>query len=290
MIVALLAFYDEEPDMIEATVRSLAPLCSTVVAVDGRYAAFPGERTASAPVVRKRVVDACRESGMRLEMHTPTEPFASESAKRALMISLGQAHTCAEDFYLVIDADEVMAHGDLEGAVLEHDVYSVGYHDPRNLDATRLRRVYRALPGLTVGRKHFQYVTADGRLLNGAATDPVVAAGDLSDRIVLTHRNHERSPGRRDRARVYYGRRHHLKLEVDSCFLCNSTNAVISLPVTWEGTPGGGVNASWGDVCYACVARVRADNRTALAALGLDETVLFLIGDGHRSLADLYRQ
>ena len=192
-LIALLAWYDERPDMLRDTIASL-PIASVdhLVAVDGAYAAFPGGKAASAKPQRTAILAAAQKAGIDCTVHVPSGTWQeNEPGKRRFMFRLAEALSTPDDWYFVVDADEVVlkAPDDLKDRLAATDadvaqavlldasagntIYGlVGEDDGENMPmvvdgrfTNHLPMLFRAIRGLSVAWAHNQYVTPDGRYL-----------------------------------------------------------------------------------------------------------------------------
>lgn len=168
-IVATLSWYDEQPSALAAWVAAVAPLVDAVVAIDGAYEHFPGGRGCSPDEQDDALVSACRKHNLELSSmsHTPGDspPWPSEVDKRACELALGVKVAGEGGWLLRLDADEFL--NCREPAALrmaledEHDVdvlsfdlfgEAVGDQPPYRYP---IRRLVRALPGLTCDEAHY---------------------------------------------------------------------------------------------------------------------------------------
>lgn len=237
-LVALLSWYDEDPGWLYDTVTSLAVVgADALVAVDGAYALFPDAHASSSPEQREAIAAAAAVAGIDATIHTPSAVWAgNETEKRTLLFRLGEAVTGPDDWYLVIDGDEVIqtAPVDLKQqlAACGHDnaiaslltksageVMWSGVPDAGDAQADMplvlagrfvhpLHCMFRAIRGLHVGHAHFEYLTPDGRELWGREPEtPFTVPG-----LVIEHRL-DRPERRRDAAMTYYETRDRLGIE-----------------------------------------------------------------------------
>lgn len=125
---------------------------------------------------------------------------------------------------LVVDGDEWVFDVDSEELwrrleATERDVaYVSGQDTGRRGELGRWRRLFRALPNLTVWQSHQEYVLVDRvqsvRRLHGNLLDgPLEEAEDLSDVLVLGHDAAGRPFERQKAARRYYVLRNQSDLE-----------------------------------------------------------------------------
>ena len=61
-IHALLSWFDEQPDMLYDACRSHAEHCDTLIALDGRYAAYPAERNRSSTTEVEAILQAASDT------------------------------------------------------------------------------------------------------------------------------------------------------------------------------------------------------------------------------------
>lgn len=223
-VVALLAFWDELPTWLAQTVASCGRLCDHVVAVDGAYELFPGGRGSSGTAQHEAIVGAADAAGVGLTLHVPTEKWAgNEVAKRSFMFEVGRlVARDPEDWFLVIDADEVIVEvpadarrqlAETECVAAEYGLvnhFDLGTAAPENQDHLRwvptecthhVRGLYRNLPGLRVEGEHYRYIAN----IDGQPTDlwEGVPALDLRH-LRLNHRHGQRPQERNRRAKDYY--------------------------------------------------------------------------------------
>ena len=261
-LVALLAWYDERPDWLMATVESLQLLdVDHLVAVDGAYEHFPDARATSPPGQAEAIRAACSRSGIRCEVHEPLSPWPSEIEKRNYLFRA--AEQLAADWYFVVDGDEVVRSATGVSAALAStslDAAAVGFLDARRL--RWLRMFFRAIPGLRVDGNHHTYVTPDGRRLwGGHPCEPALRLHQAR----VEHR--QRDPDRSARAQAYYRRRDELALEAGRC-ACGA-KATHEIPGNWRPSEEG-LTSDWISVCDEHLAGTRALALEQLRAHGLD--------------------
>lgn len=233
-IVALLSFFDELPSFLAATVASCGRLCDHVVAVDGAYELFPQARPSSGAACHEAIVAAAEAAGLGLTLWVPTEPWVgNEVAKRNFAFHLGrQVAQSDEDWFLVIDGDEVIADVPADAraklAATPRDVAKYGLSETFDLGRAQrdheslrwvphrqvqhVRGLFRNLPGLQVVGTHYRYVAERfGELVDLRET------GDVCDlrHLRIEHRRDRRPDARNDAAREYYRTRDAAGVEVD---------------------------------------------------------------------------
>jgi hypothetical protein len=233
-VIATLIWYDESPAWLASTVASVAKLCDHVLAVDGPYALFPGalRRPSSGPEQADAITRTAEAVGIGSTIHVPTEPWwENEVGKRNFLFGLGERIATSDDWYLLIDADEVLTDvpGDTRAKLeaTDHDVAEVFLWekpDPKaqavsgapTLSNHPIRRLYRALPDLVIGPQHHQLRgTKDGQEIyvsDAAKIHPLALPLKLWD-VKIEHRNIYRDPGRVEKKRTYYRKREELGIE-----------------------------------------------------------------------------
>lgn len=227
MIVALLSWWDEDPAALTACIRSLSTLpLRTVVAVDGPYRMFNHDRSRSSPDQHAAIRDAAHSINANCHVYDRPGAWESEVAKRAFMFRAAEAHAQPGDWYLVIDADVTVIRSpdDLAerlaatftdvaiGGVLEemdeqfaNVAWSGGDGQLPTIALGRrvkpLRCLFRAIPGLTVRGRHWDYLTPDGRNLWGDCDtqEPGLLVHDL-----LFDHDDDRPAVRQAAKRAYY--------------------------------------------------------------------------------------
>lgn len=217
-IVALLSWYDEPPTWLAETVASIGKVCDHLIAVDGPYAMFPGalSKPASGPEQVETILRVAAGSGIGCTIHQPREPWwGGEVEKRDAMFRLGETFTTADDWYLVVDADEVVskAPSDLRRRLAEStlDVAELTLWERETQSRvaelvdtssdyrTPLRRLFRTLPELHIEQAHYVVTaTRDGvkRVLCGNRDVHTVEPAEQVWDLMLEHRHSQRTKGR----------------------------------------------------------------------------------------------
>ena len=228
-LIALLAWYDEQPEHLEACVRSLY-FCDVVVAVGGAYALWPNPKPPAAAEV-EAVVEAADAVGIDLLLHAPRQPWpGNEIEKRAFMFQLArQLVKPMHDWYLVIDADEQVVSVDDAALRVEldssgHDVawstlrtsWVIPENDRHGTVEHGHRRLFRALPSLTVIGTHWYYVgrrdTGEQVVLWGnEGVHELAETVDVRELLTVEHRKNVRDPNRDNQRNVYYTAKDHLE-------------------------------------------------------------------------------
>lgn len=236
-LVALLSWYDESPTWLAECVASIAKVCDHLIAVDGPYAMFPGalSKPASGPEQVETILRVAAGSGIGCTIHAPREPWwGGEIEKRDAMFRIGETFTTADDWYFVVDADEVVSKvpSDLrqrlgesacdaaELMLWERDTQSrlAELVDTSTDSRWPLRRLFRALPELHIEQAHYVVTaTRDGvkRVLCGNRDVHVVEPAEQLWDLMLEHRRGQRTIGRL-RLKDQYGKTGliHEKVEV----------------------------------------------------------------------------
>ena len=210
-VIGLLSWYSEKPSWLANCVASMGRLCDHVVAFDGAYARFPTDVPRSRPDEAETIMRTADGLGMGWTIYTPREKWwGGEVEKRAAMFRAGMVVAEPDDWFLVLDADEVLADawGGTRSVLADavEDVAEIMITDEHQGRAP-IRRLFRALPEITVEQAHY-VVTArkDG--------EKVVLVGDrkfhleepalgLHD-VLIRHRASERDPVRKQQKQLYY--------------------------------------------------------------------------------------
>jgi hypothetical protein len=227
-IVGLLSWYNENPAWLGAAVTSLAPFASHVVALDGAYVLYPGHQPRSPGGQSTAIAEAARAAGMGCTIHEPATCWTgNEVEKRDAMFRLAETVSEPDDWYFVLDGDEVVTSAPADLAVrcektaldvaeVTHWQYRKHYEPHERPFVTdfkeqrHMRLMFRAIRGLRVIGRHYDRSTPDGRNLWGeGASEP---AEDFSD-VRVEHRKDSRDLYRNNDAKIYYKRRDELNVE-----------------------------------------------------------------------------
>src|SRR6266498_2079930 len=129
-LIGILTWYDEAPSWLAACVSSMIQHAQIdhLVAVDGAYGLVPGGRAFSGFEQHQVIDEVCRATPVGLTMFTPQEPWlGNEVEKRSFAFELAEIITDGEDdWYLVLDADEVVTHSFGIREILEQTEYDLG--------------------------------------------------------------------------------------------------------------------------------------------------------------------
>jgi hypothetical protein len=276
---ALMAFYDEPVETLIASIATL-PLVGVdhLVALDGRYALYPGDTAVSDANQHAAIVMTCRELGIACTLHAPTVPWAGEPEKRTALFALGWALAQDGDWFLIHDADMfVMKAPDDFHEQLERTDREVATVEVLDTVAERINianmpptfdfcGLYRAQP-ILVGPHHAQYRTADDRHLwvgNGEASP--VPNLDLTSTVRVEHRPDRRSPERQQAKLAYYRNRDEERVERGDCSRCGEP-AVRLVTTRWRWTHIGPVG-DWAEACESCARRLEKVSARQLLADG----------------------
>lgn len=287
-IVALLSWYEESPEWLAAMAYRL-PLAGVdrLVALDGAYALYPGATAASHPSQKLALNTACSEVGIPADIYTPTGVFkGNEVEKRSALFELAEEVTGPDDWYFVIDADELITtvpddfrerleHTDLDVARVTFDEERDRDRPPPSLaqrkDTFTIPILFRAIRGLRVKTNHWTYVTPDGKRLWGQDKRTLVPALDCTDLHIL-HRSDMRHEARRADQYAYYAIRDERKAELGYCRRCTN-KATKSLPTDYQPSPEG-LTADVIDVCNRCAREVKQENDRVLRGHGIDPVTM----------------
>lgn len=278
-LIALISWYDEDPDALEATIYD-AKRCGVthLFALDGAYAAYPGGKPESAPEQAARIERACTDYGIAHVVEASDRLWDGEVEKRDTLFKWAAEDFAVtpRDWFLVLDADERIEHAqDLrpllrscDPSTGEQDVWDVLVleQDEHTYGVVRNRwnrRAFRCLPGLHVHpRSHWHYLDGDGRVLWGY--NAIDAAGHLP--IVIRNQSTDRGEDRVNRRDAYYAKRNTERLEnyePDTCARCSATWTSRVNIVDLEHVPTGTVDLTMKRTLFVCVdhhAQVREQN------------------------------
>ena len=232
-IHALLNWYDEPTARLASTIASLKGLCDSVVAVDGAYALFPGglRRPTSGPEQIDTIASTARALGMGVTIHQRQEVwYGNEVEKRSYMFALAETLSTTEDWYFLIDADEVVSQLPYDTrSLIEHATdYDAAECLMWENDTTRvlpdgttiaalglhpIRRFWRALRGIEVGPAHHQFHVGDDVWLSDAGRPILLVPALTLHDMRIEHRNVFRASNRLANKSRYYADRDHLGIE-----------------------------------------------------------------------------
>ena len=283
-IHGLLAWFDEPIPSLVACITGLRRAgVDHLVAVDGRYALYDAEEPVSHPNQHGAIALTCRELGMALTLHAPSEPWAeNEVEKRTALFAFGWACAKPGDWFWVQDADMVTteAPADLKARLeaTEHPTAEVEVLDtvldranlPDYPSRFAMRSLFRAQP-ITVGPAHCNYTAADGTPLwagTGMGDDTLASTLDLSGCVRVEHRTDARPHERQAAKAQYYAVRDDAGVEGGTCDDCGEP-AVRHVATGWRKSHLGPV-AKWVEACEPCASRREKIGQRQLRQLGVD--------------------
>lgn len=278
---ALLSWYDEPENLLVLCLDGLARAGVTnVIAVDGRYELFPADTDVSDGRQRAVIAAACRHHRMSSVILSPNSAWENESAKRNALFSLALGVSTRDDWWWVIDTDEIVMEVPedfhLRLAAAEEDSAQCLLIDTMAREVKRpdwpvdswLRCLFRAQP-IRVDKRHCDYFnTQTGKQLWGGADptglDPPL---DFGRELVIEHRP-RRDPGRQFMKDQYYVRRNELGVEMGRCRRCESpaTKRVYTSFTMVNGLPQGLIE----EVCGPCATRLETAAHKWLRRRGFD--------------------
>lgn len=289
-ITALLSWYDESPAWLSATIASLAKIdVDHLVAVDGAYALYPGGKPKSPAEQHEAITETALGLGIGLTLHVPQTVWAgNEVEKRSALFALGEHSTTPEDWYMVMDADELLYHCPadtrqrladaeqdaamvtfLNRAVTPDELAGQFHWDP--ISRVQVPIFFRAIRGLRVNGNHFTYETPDGRKLWGMgdrdSAGTVEDFYDLSD-LTIEHRTAQRALHRRKQQKDYYEKRERIGIEWPACYFCQEPS-VVTLPYKPEIADNGMIEAQQIGVCEAHTEKVVRQTHAIMARKGI---------------------
>ena len=212
-VVGCMIFYDEAPEMLYASVSSLAGVADALVAVDGAFAAFPRENSPpwSPPEQLAAISEGC---GGRLQLlaYQPVRAGewlgerGNEVEKRNVSVHLA-GQNLAADWVFNTDADMM-----LESALGVREQLEETKHDVAvtTIAGTATRHVYRYSPGLRHVHAHWLVINERGILSAPTSTGvrrslpygEMLPALDLCESFVFQHP--VRTGPRRERQVAWY--------------------------------------------------------------------------------------
>jgi hypothetical protein len=210
-----MAWFDEDPCWLAASVAAFAKICDHVIAVDGAYFVYPERRAASGGDQAETITAAARAAGVGVTVHVPqTVWMGNEVEKRTCYARIANAlGTPYEDWLLVLDADEEisevspLARADLENTDLDAAEVGMWTTDELRSWFGPSRRLYRMLPDMRYGPTHFslQGVGRSGEpvWLNGLGPrygQPMGEALSMVQQIRVEHKHHLRTGPRAEKA------------------------------------------------------------------------------------------
>jgi hypothetical protein len=229
-ITAALSWWDELPEDLDACVTGVASVADRIVAVDGAYRRYPGAKARSDDSQVAAIRDAAAASGIECLIIQSDRTWTGEIEKRSTMMAIA---AIATDWVIVIDADHVISairkevRAELAQATADTieapfvtplrkgrtlaESSATNWHARQNAGKEWLPLIFRALPGLTVERRHWWY----SAYKNGTKVWLGGGDGSLSEarharittRYSVEHRCLYRSPERIRIQRAWYNDR-----------------------------------------------------------------------------------
>jgi len=228
-VIGLISWFNEKPEWLAAGVASMAGFVDAVVVIDGAYSYFPEGRAHSPNGQAEAIRETARALGLGCLIYEPPGTWiGNEVEKRDKLFRFAEQVTEPEDWYFVLDGDEVVSHAsaDIHTKLLgaTHDVGEVMHWNARGhfapderpfsvqMEEQRpIRKFFRAIRGLRCIHTHYTHVTPDGRFL--WAKDEMEPAENLTQYVQVEHRNKDRDPWRNKQAKEYYDRRDAANIE-----------------------------------------------------------------------------
>lgn len=215
-LIALLCWYDEPAWCLAELVASLARSdVDEIVAVDGAYALFPGGRPRSRSDQSHAIMAAARGAGMGVTLHSPRDLWlGNEVEKRSFLFAAGHLVGGPNDWFWVVDADEVVTEAVGLRAALERTPHDAGevVLDQITADGPQCQLLMRMLfryqaTGIRCDGNHYTYMTGDGRMLwqGNIGTHPLLEPAEPLHFVRVAHQQTGRSH-ERERARESYYR------------------------------------------------------------------------------------
>jgi hypothetical protein len=261
----MLSWYNEPAPVLARCMSALNQVgVDHLIAVDGRYALYPGEEAVSPLEQRCAMVAMAGQMGMGLSMYVPPREWAGgEVEKRTFMFDAGLVVAEPGDWYLVVDADVIVRKvpDDLKER-LQESPWPVASASVRDMEAVHARELangkidnlwpeffdirpfFRAQP-IRLDTNHYTYVTMDGRKLWTASQEEAEQEPglDLRELVELEHHPSLGRDGARKMAKMaYYCARDGAGVERGDCMACErkglKVDAVKRMPSRWERTKG----------------------------------------------------
>src|SRR4051812_3500825 len=88
IVTAMLAWYDESPELLRCAVESLVGVADRVVALDGGWEGWPGARPESPPKQREAIVEAAEAADLSCMTVSNTSLWSGQVAKRDYLLGL----------------------------------------------------------------------------------------------------------------------------------------------------------------------------------------------------------
>lgn len=218
MIVGLLCFYDEPPELLQRSVAQVLDAgADGVIAVDGPYELYPhGGKVRSDPECYEAICDTAVDRGKWAVTRSQDAPWAnSEVGKRTELMRMGVELVFGADWLLVFDSDHFW-ETDVDLAKLldlcppQVNFARVSFAEVFEPDGTPIyapaRPLMRARADLRMGTNHYTYVLDDevSTFLERGQERPLKPAFELGDYVRVTHGVNDRDPAQRARQVAFY--------------------------------------------------------------------------------------
>ena len=131
IVTAMLAWFEEPTDLLDACVRSLGGFCDRIVAVDGAYDLTPGKARRSPPEQAEAIEKAASAAGIEAEIFVPGRVWEGQVQKRDFMLRLAAERS---DYVFACDADYIVrcevpaVRAELEES--DADAFRLRFHTP----------------------------------------------------------------------------------------------------------------------------------------------------------------
>jgi hypothetical protein len=155
-ILGVIIFYDDGPELLERSLKSLKKVTDKVLAIDGAYREFPHKDFLS----QKASLDVVKS--LADQVIIPEKEWHDEPAKRNAYLKLKST----KDYYLMLDADEEVTG--TRPANLTHPVYRISLSTKRaGVDlAGYYNRLFRHHVGMRYHLTHNNLILKDGTSLS----------------------------------------------------------------------------------------------------------------------------
>jgi hypothetical protein len=282
-LIALLSWYDEPLPNLAACLVTLREKLGVdhLVALDGRYALYPAEGDVSPASQAAALYAACEQLQMTADVIVPDRAWPGEVEKRTALFAYGLAAAEPGDWFVVMDADQVVAEATVDVkaalAATDLDAADVTFRDKTQAekvpdgfpDRFVMRILFRAQEIRVVGH-HASYVAADGRQVWSADTRHYQVPGlDLAESVLVDHRPQARPLARLLAKNAYYTSRDDAGIEFGFCDRGCGEPATVKFNGRWRIVRESLV----GDIltmCAGCEAEQREKDRRRLLYLGVD--------------------
>lgn len=209
-IIAMLSFYDEDPQWIEELMVGVSQFADVLVAIDGAYDLYKGERKFS----ERQITAPMFASGIEhVHLDIGHEWSGNETEKRQYMLDKALDISEPGDWLMIVDSDYLfkeIPRIDIFRKTLQTtsaEAIDINFYESEDgTGVHKMRMFMRALPGMFMDGNHFTYRLPDGRhhhVLVRDSTAPSIQAED----ILVQHRCYLRDEKRREDQTAYYEQR-----------------------------------------------------------------------------------